>query len=146
MGLLLITAPPVPTRPPLEHDVAPNYERFDGLEPLYDFEGEPSGFVPTALGDSYGPSGRPGQLNTHGPRIGGIPGKVGSVGASPWPVDNPNHPGYPRATVHATQLTTQYRLGPGGAAPGLAQTIAMTEITNAPPQPGDLTSILAGLS
>ncbi|MDE1881975.1 MAG: hypothetical protein KGI89_15685 [Euryarchaeota archaeon] len=145
-GLLLVSSPVATTAPPLERAVAPYYERQDGLDPLYDRDGQPASFVPTPLGDSYGPDPRPGQRNTRGPIIGGIPGKVGSIGATPIPVDYPTAPSMPRETIHVQTPTTQFNFGPGGAAPGLAQTITMTEITANPPQPGDLTSILAGLS
>jgi hypothetical protein len=47
-------------------------------------------------------------------------------------------------TTAATQSNPNFRFGPGGAYQGVAQTAAMSEISNNPPQPGDLSSIIAG--
>ena len=41
--------------------------------------------------------------------------------------------------------TTQYRIGPGGKAPGLQNTISSTEATNYQPQTDDLSSIYTSI-
>ena len=141
-GLMLAMSRPEPQTPPLQEAIADNYERFDGLDstpyPLGDVE-------PTGLN----PDVRPGQRETHGsfmgPNARGIPGVVGSVGASPLPVADCLHK-TEFATQAATQSNPNFRFGPGGAAPGLSQTIAMSEISKNPPQPGDLAAIFAGLA
>lgn len=124
--------------------MADNYERFDGLDST------PETDIVEPVGEgNYGPTARPGQLQTYGDKMGpnarGIPGVVGSVGATPLPVaDCLKRTDF--ATQAATQSNPNFRFGPGGAAPGLAQTIAMSEISQNPPQPGDLASIYAGMA
>jgi hypothetical protein len=141
-GLLLVSGPSVPQSAPLESAVDTNYERFDGLT-------YPQGLdmVPVGEGDNYGPTARPGQLQTHGPSNGkpakGIPGVVGSVGASPLPVADCLHK-VDFETVTASPSNPNFRFGPGGAAPGLAQTVMMTEIIQNPPQPEGLSLIFTG--
>lgn len=141
-SLSLIAAGPVPETPPLEQAVAPNYRRYTGLNhPLNE------GMTPVGEGSNYGPSARPGQEQTYGPANGrparGIPGVVGSVGASPLPVADCLHAtGF--ATAQGTPSNPNFRFGPGGAAPGLAATVAMTEIVNNPPQPEGLSYITGG--
>ena len=144
-GILIIGSRPFPTTPPLRANVAADYERYDGLDQRQGDTPE-NAVLTTALGRSYGETPAPGRINAPYTRPNGIAGKVGSVGASPLPVAAAVHrdPREMRST-RVSQLTTQYRHGPGAKPGGLAQTIAMTEITRNPPQPGDLTSILAGL-
>ena len=134
MSLLSISGFVVPATPPLETAVAPNYERFDGLEEF------PS-MVPTALGTSYGPTGRPGQLNTESPITRGIEGLVGSVGAAPYPVDNALKKSTGFATERVSVLTTQFNRGPGGANPGYAATALMSDLAANPPQVDQMSSI-----
>lgn len=140
-GLLLIGAPAVPQSPPLESAVDTNYERFDGLT-------EPQGLdmVPVGEGDNYGLSARPGQQQTHGPATiaaRGIPGVVGSVGASPLPVADCLHK-TDFATQQATPSNPNFHFGPGGAFNNQNWTIAMTEVVLNPPQPEGLSSIFTG--
>lgn len=140
-GLLLIGAPAVPQSPPLESAVDTNYERFDGLT-------EPQGLdmVPVGEGDNYGLSARPGQQQTHGPlttAARGIPGVVGSVGASPLPVADCLHK-TDFATQQATPSNPNFHFGPGGAFNNQNWTIAMTEVVLNPPQPEGLSSIFTG--
>ena len=140
--MLLAVSPSVPQSPPVEDAIGPFYERFDGFEP-WGFDAA-SGYEPVSEGWNYGDSPRPGQLNTDATDPAGVYGKVGSVGASPYPVYNPMHKVI-METQHFDHPTTQFRLGPGAQAPGLQNTLTSTEITQNPPQPGDLASIIAGL-
>lgn len=141
-GLLLITGPAIPQTPPLEHNVDTNYERFDGLT-----EPQGLGMIPVGEGDNYGTSARPGQLQTHGPSNGkparGIPGVVGSVGATPLPVADCLHK-VDFDTQAATPSNPNFRFGPGGNFDGLNQTIAQTEAVINPPQPEGMSSIFTG--
>lgn len=137
-GLLLVTGPAVPQTPPLESAVDTNYERFDGLtEPLN------AGMIPVGEGDNYGLSARPGQQQTHGPATiaaRGIPGVVGSVGASPLPVADCLHK-TEFETQQATPSNPNFRFGPGGAFNNQNWSIAMTEVLEYPPQPDQMSSI-----
>lgn len=137
-GLLLVTGPAVPQTPPLESAVDTNYHRFDGLT-----RPRGLGMVPVSEGANYGVSPRPGQEQTYGPSTiapRGIPGVVGSVGASPLPVAD---------CLHKTQFETQqatpsnpnFRFGPGGAFNNQNWSIAMTEVVEYPPQPDQMSSI-----
>lgn len=145
-SLLVAGARPVPTAPPLEQAVGPDYRRYDGLDEI----GQTGDFsvVSTALGQSYGEQPDPGRLNAPFTPGHGIPGKVGSVGASPYPVATRwgagNTAEDTMASIRVTELTTQFRHGPGGAAPGIGQTIVLSDVVAHPPQPEDLTSIFLG--
>lgn len=145
MGLLHSVPFMVPATPPVELAHAANFEEFDGLT------------TPTTnntnlgnFGIEYGPSPRPGagqtplneQVYTPGP----IRGVVGKIGGQPLPVANPLYRigrGYTPANY--TQRI-QTRLGVGQNNQGAAQTVALSEITNNPPVPGDISSIIAGWS
>lgn len=84
-----------------------------------------------------------GQVYTEGP----LQGVVGTVGGQPLPVSPRMYKTQGNYTRSRTP-SIQFRTGIGQHGPselGLAQTVQLSEITNAPPQPGDLTSILAGL-
>jgi hypothetical protein len=145
-----------PNVPQPETAVAANFERFDGLNPL-DHPGaeDPDGGGSGGGGADYiwnepGHSPRPGQSNqplgqvyTAGP----LSSTVGTLGGQPLPVANRLYKGTGDYTRSKTP-TVQMRLGSGQHGPselGVAQTVQLSEITNNPPQPGDLTSILAGL-
>lgn len=140
----------VPQVPPEDMAVAANFERFDGLDepPLLNRPGE----VP--LGADYGTTPRPGQRNTplseqvYTP--GPLSGLVGVLGGQPWPVGNERPPNA-SAKGHYTPAPGRIVGGPKLVVgsqhnPALAQTVFFSELTSSPPQPGDLTSILAGLS
>jgi hypothetical protein len=146
-SLLIAGSHPLPATPPLQHNVAPNYERFDGLDELQG-QMDGSNYVSTSLGVSYGEQPDPGRLNAPFTRGNGIPGKVGSVGASPYPVQTQWGPSGPGAAVRkstrVSQLTTQFNTGPGGVAPGLQQTLQLTEIIKNPPQREDAAVIFLG--
>jgi hypothetical protein len=98
-----------------------------------------------------GHSPRPGQSNTPAAEQvyteGPLQGTVGVVGGQPLPV-SPRIYKSGGAYTKSRTPSIQRRLGVGQHGPselGVAQTVQLSEITNAPPQPGDLTSILAGL-
>lgn len=141
-GVLIAGSRPVPSTPPVETAVAPYYERFDGLEAIGQVPG--NGVTSTPFGVSYGEAPDPGRLNAPFTLGHGIAGKVGSVGASPLPVADRIHR-MGAVSVHVSQLTTQFRHGPGGSGfQGIAQTLAMTEIQQNLPEPDQLSSIILG--
>jgi hypothetical protein len=139
-GLLIAGSHGVPSTAPLESFVATDYERFDGMDLPQEL-----GYIPVGLGDGF-TSPAPGKANV-GQRLlePGIPGKVGSVGATPLPVADAIHkPESQMATAAVgSQPTTQYNLGPGGAAPGLDQSLFLQFVNENPPQPDSLASIFA---
>ena len=141
-GLLLVTGEMVPQSPPLESAIDTNYERFDGLT-----DPQGLGIFPVDLGDAYGMSARPGGMQSHGPSTKaarGIPGVVGSVGASPLPVADCLHK-VDFDTQAATPSNPNFRFGPGGAFDGMNQTIAQTEAAVNPPQPEGLSAIFTSV-
>ena len=156
-GLMISYATPVPASPPLEKRVQENYERFDGLDST-PYPGTVIHDDAINLYDENNP--RPGQNGTQGkdgdkgrlgPNPRGIPGLVGSVGAAPLPVADclkKTSDDFKSAltTVASVQSNPNFRFGPGGAFQGIAQSIAMSEISSNPPEPGSLASIYAGLS
>lgn len=100
------------------------------------------------LGGSPRPGGSDqplGQVYTEGP----LQGVVGTLGGQPLAVVVGDRIHRPTGDyTHSKWPTIQGRLGVGQYGPselGVAQTVALSEITNAPPVPGDLTAILAGL-
>jgi len=142
MGLLYYSqAPTVPTTPPTELNHAYNFEEFDGLMPL---DNAP-GMVP--FGTNYDHSPRPGAANTplseqtytRGP----LSATTGTLGGQPLPVANPLYR-LGRGYTPSTTPTVQFRLGVGQNYQGAAQTVALSEVTNNPPVPGDLSGIIAG--
>jgi hypothetical protein len=154
MGMLLQWAGPlmVPQIPPVEIAVAPNFERFDGLgQPQLDHPaGESQGGGAAYGWDQPQHSPRPGQSDqptgqTYTP--GPITGVVGTIGGQPLPTsDRMFRP--PGAYTGAVPLSVQHRLGVGQYGPsslGIQNTTQLSEITNSPPQPGDIASIIAGL-
>lgn len=146
-SLLAATGQIVPRDPPLQSAVAPNYERFDGLDEIGQVPG--NGIISTPFGVSYGESPDPGRVNAPFTLGHGIAGKVGSVGASPYPVATQNGPNRTaetlRSSVSVSQLTTQFRMGPGGSGfQGIAQSVQMTEIQQGLPAPDPLASIYLG--
>jgi hypothetical protein len=140
--MLLAVNPAVPQTPPVEDAIGPFFERSDGLD-AWAWTQE-DGYDPTALGVSYGASPDPGRNNTDATQPAGIYGKVGTVGANPIPVFDPLHKAIMEAQLFS-HPTTQYRIGPGGKAPGLQQTITSTEVTNYAPEPDELASIYTSI-
>jgi hypothetical protein len=131
---------------PLEHTVAWNFERFDGLGQLENGPG--AGGVPVeATGVHYsGENPRPGQLGqpsgqeyTPGP----LTGLTNTLGGQPLPVEDWRYRQQSYTPANTPQ-TMQHRLGQGQAYQGVAQTVALGEITNTPPAPDSLESILRG--
>lgn len=144
----------VPGSPQADLAVAPNFERFDGIDqpvldnPAADVADGASG---GSLGADYNPTPRPGQTNqpigqvyTEGP----LSGVVGVLGGQPLPVaDRIQRPAGVTTLVNAP--TVQFRMGIAQRGPselGVAQTVALGQITSNPPEPGDLQSILSGWS
>lgn len=136
----------VPGTPQADQAVAANFERFDGLSqpplenPAYGVNAY--GDAGTGCNPRTGQLGQPaGQVYTPGP----ISGVVGVVGGQPLPVAAciNRAPGLGDYTK-VISPGVQHRFGVGQAYQGAAQTVALSEITGNPPQPGDLTSIIAG--
>jgi len=145
MGLIYQVPFTVPATPPVELAHAANFEEFDGLTTPTTNNTNASRF-----GTTYGATPRPGQQNTpleqqtYTP--GPIRGVVGKVGGQPLPVANPLYRigrGYTPANY--TQRI-QSRLGVGQNNQGAAQTVQLSEITNNPPVPGDISAIIAGMA
>jgi hypothetical protein len=137
-GMLIAGSHGVPTSAPLEDFVATDYQRYDGLD---NPTGEP---IPVGLGTSYGQSAKPGGSGDNHYLPVAIPGKVGSVGATPLPVADCVHkPESEMATAYATTLTTQFSGGPGAAAPGLDQSLYLDYVVNNPVAPDALAAIFA---
>lgn len=133
-GMLIAGSHGVPTTAPLEDFVATDYQRFDGLEDL-------AAIPPN---DTVGSPVRPGGWGGQGALESAIPGKVGSVGATPLPVADCVHkPESQMATAYASTLTTQFQGGPGGAAPGLDQSLYLQYVNDNPAPPDDLAAMFA---
>jgi hypothetical protein len=141
----------VPTTPQPDQAVAPNFERFDGLE------GSPPLDHPAAVDDgsgrpgaNYGTTPRPGQRDQPVGQVytpGPLAGVVGVVGGQPLPVrswSSSEDSALTRGYTPSKAPSVQWRLGVGQDNQGVAQTVILSEITSNPPVPGDLTSILAG--
>lgn len=157
--------PTVPTEMVLpDLKIAPNFERFDGLDVPADHPGtiDPQSGG-TGLGNDYGwDTGwntpglypRPGQLDmppqdqvyTEGP----LRGLVNTIGGQPLPVRDWKYQGDGRDAFTAARApSVQFRQGQGQRGPselGAAQTTVLGGITNNPPEPGDLSAIIAGIS
>ena len=132
----------VPGTPQPDQAVATNFERFDGLEiPTTN---------PATNSPAYGPTPRPGQLDQPTGQVytpGPLRGTVGVIGGQPLPVrawESSEDSAYRRGYTPSKTPSIQHRLGDGQNFGGLAQTVILSEITSNPPEPGDLTSILAG--
>lgn len=125
----------VPTSSIPEVAVAPNFERFDGLEPL----DHPAGGSDPGTRPGGGETPLADQTYTPGP----LAGVTASLGGQPLPVSDRIH--RPEGTTQQVNTpSVQHRLGVGQNNQGAAQTTALSSITNNPPQPGDLSSIIAG--
>jgi hypothetical protein len=133
-GLLIAGSHGVPSSPPLESFVATDYVRYDGFEDL------------AAIPDEMvvGSPSRPGGWGQQRALPSAIPGKVGSVGATPLPVADAIHkPESEMATAYASQLTTQFNTGPGARAPGLDQSLYLQYVVDNPVAPDQLAAIFA---
>lgn len=144
MGALLIEGSklvvPADGSGPLDRTVAWNYERFDGLGPLDNSV--------NAEAPDYGAGPRPGQHSqptgqTYTP--GPLTGLTNTLGGEPLPVaDWRYRPGDYTPAHYAQRM--QHRMGQGQAYQGVAQTVALGDITNNPPQPDSLENILRGFA
>ena len=138
-GILLYTVPfIVPAEPgePLDRTVAANFERFNGLTPL----------DTDHRGTTYYPSGpRPGQALTDETALtytpGPLAGLTNTLGGQPLPVRAWEYRDAGDYTP-ARFANMQHRLGSGQNNQGVAQTVALANITNNPPQPDDLLTII----
>jgi hypothetical protein len=135
----------VPRVPREEYFHAANFQEFDGLTTPRTSN---LGGIPE--GTAYGANPRPGQQNTplneqtYTP--GPLRGVVGTLGGQPLPVANPLYRlGRGYTAANDTQRI-QTRMGAGTNSQGVAQTVQLSEITNNPPVPGDISAILAGLA
>ena len=124
----------VPAEPPADRAVAANFERFDGFERLDHPGGEANagsrtdGETPLAQ-QTFTPAGQDGLVNT----LGGQPLPVGS-----W------QPGAHVSRDFLSAAPPVRLLGDGQANQGFAQSVRLGEISDNPPQAGDITSIIAG--
>jgi hypothetical protein len=146
----------VPPDPQLDDAVAPNFQRFDGVdgpEDNYDAHGAKVGaFEYGYRGPKPGADGSPlaDIVYTPGPHF----GITNVVGGQPWPVadwqpDGSVTPDVTRGfTPGKTYRSPQFWLGKAGLGGqknnGVEQTLALGEITSNPPVPGDLASIIGG--
>lgn len=139
--------------------VAPNFERFDGLTLPTDHpatqDPESGGTGPGGAmygWDELGHYPRPGsvdeptgQVYTQGP----LRGLTGTIGGQPLPVRDWKYQTDGRDGYTGSRApTVQFRQGVGQRGPselGAAQTVVLGGITNNPPEPGDLSAIIAGI-
>ena len=136
----------VPQTPPADLRVAPNYERFDGLEQL-DNPGANDGAI--AFGTAYAPSPNPGmrstpvgeQTYTRGPN-GAL---VNTLGGQPLPVMQWNYQPQGSYTPAGTRTVGGPKMGRQHYN-GAAETVFFADLQSNPPVPGDLASIIAGIS
>lgn len=131
---------PAEPMPALAH--APNFERWDGFDPLVNNDGS------TDLGFNYGTKvARPGQLNQP---IGqeftrsSLGGLTNTLGGQPLPVADWLYRVGRGYTPSSGAAHPQWRLGVGQNYQGVAQTAQLADITNNPPVPDDLSSIISG--
>lgn len=143
--------PVLPVHPPTDIAVAPNFERFDGLDVP---NTNPATQDPHAGGnpgadygwDKGGVSPRPGNVDQPNGQVytaGPLKGLTGTLGGQPLPVNDWKYRGR-RAFTPGKTHSIQNRLGDGQANQGAAQTVILSEITGNPPVPGDLSGIIAG--
>lgn len=142
---------------PLERTVAANFERFDGLDQL---DNAPSSVYPPGSGrdpittgpgtadygwqlGSYPRPGQLGQPNGQTYTPGPLTGLTNTLGGQPLPVADWRFPHHDYTPAHTPQ-TSQWRMGVGQAYQGVAQTVALGDITNNPPQADSLENILRG--
>ena len=139
----------VPAVAPAEMAHAQNFQRFDGLGPADNYDAHQSSARASYVPNS---SPRPGQSDhtaityTPAPQT----TTVGTLGGQPLPVANWLYRLGRGYTPGRTSTAPQFRLGKSGQGgqnnTGLQQTVALSEITNAPPVPGDISAIIAGIA
>lgn len=163
-GALLVPAGQIisPLVPQMDLAVAPNFERFDGLDvpntnPAaaavdaggtgqgYDYGFDVPGRYPRP-----GQTGTPTQDQVYSP--GPLKGVVGTIGGQPLAaagVSDRIHrpPGdYSPGKTHSIQFRLGVPQTSNVSERGAAQTVQLGEITSNPPVPGDLASIISGQS
>ena len=148
-GLLVAQIPPgpgnyvVPSQPPAELAHAAYFEQFNGLEPLVN--NDQARYLGGAV-QSPGHGGTP--VATQGYTRGPVPGITGRLGGQPLPVASWNYRvgrGYTKGlNLLGNFQRTHYGVGQNYQGP--AQTTQLSEITNNPPVPGDLSGIIAGIA
>jgi hypothetical protein len=123
----------VPSADPTDQAVAWDFQRFDGLSPLYHPGGQPN-----VVGSPSRPGLQPPpDPDTPGPRAGlPTPGC-----AEPLPVADPlfRPPG---DTTYAPAYSTQFRKSVGQNYQGVAQTAAMNQLYENPPVADPISSII----
>lgn len=135
--------------PQLDQAVGADFERFDGLGRL-DHPPAEAGAGPH-LYEVESDYPRPGQLNQPTGQVytpGPVSGVVGTFDGQPLPTSDRIHR-EPGGYTPSKTPSVQMRLGVGQYGPsslGADQTTFLSEISNNPPVPGDLTSIIAGLA
>jgi hypothetical protein len=128
----------VPQAAPADHAVGWDYEQFDGLTPLE----HPAGNQDNVFW--LGATPRPGMQPT--PDVytpGPLAGAMGTLGGQPLPVSERIKRPQGKATFTITP-SVQFKSGVGQNYQGVAQTVALADITNNPPVPDGMTAILAG--
>lgn len=142
-GVLISTSAPVPSHAPVEFAHAANFEQFDGLDvPNHDNRTHPNQFGAGQGWRSprdFGNTPIAEQTYTPGP----LRGIASVLGGQPLPVANWLYR-VGRGYTASRTPSVQHRMGAGQAYQGVAQTAALSEITNTPPIPGDISSIIAG--
>jgi hypothetical protein len=133
---------------------APNFERFDGLNPL----DHPATSDPESGGTGFGVDYGYNELG-HYPRPGMVATPVGQQTYTPGPLSatvgvlggqpislstNERMHRDPGAQTRTPAPTLQFRGGVGQGYQGIGQTVALAQVTQNPPQPEDLTDIISG--
>jgi hypothetical protein len=127
----------IPASPPADRVVAENFSQFDGFnDPTHKAsEGTPSGTKPADQ-----PTLTADLKATYSP----LTGIRNVLGGMPLPVANPFEGDYGTSTAYPDNFTQQYRLGTPQGYQGVAQSVALGDITQTPPQTESIDSILAG--
>lgn len=128
----------VPAEPLPSNAHAANFERWDGFDPLVN-----------DLGGSNvkGSVSRPGQWDQPTGQeytksaLGGL---TNTLGGQPYPVANWLYRVGRGYTPSSGAAHPQWRLGVGQNYQGVAQTAQLADVTNNPPVPDDLSSIISG--
>lgn len=132
----------VPTQggPQLDRTVDSNFERFDGLGPMDSSQAGVRGYTYFPEGPRPGQSGSEltEQVYTPGP----LNGLTNTLGGQPYIAADWKWRSIAGYTPANYAQTMQYRFGQGTNSQGADQTTYLAGITNNPPQPDDLESII----
>jgi hypothetical protein len=151
---------PVPQADPNpDLKVAANFERFDGLDVPADHPGTTADIydsTPSSAQYGWNELGhypRPGAVDQPFGQVftqGALRGLTNTIGGQPLPVRDWKYQADGRDGYTGSRFpTVQFRQGVGQRGPselGAAQTVVLGGITNNPPEPGDLSAIIAGVS